>query len=241
MRNGHPVTQVKGAFVAVPIRVVLFDVNETLSDMAPLRHRLEEVGAPPQLFATWFAGVLRDGFALTAAGGYASFREIADAGLCSLLAQLHGWTGAPALAATQVLAGFTDLQVHPDVPDGVRQLRAAGFRLATFTNGAAALSEQLLARAGLREHFEALLDVSAPRAWKPAAAAYRYATDTLAVDPAETLLVAVHPWDIDGARRAGLQAAWLRRGVSEYPAVMTTPSLIAADLRDLAHLLQPAG
>jgi 2-haloacid dehalogenase len=139
-----------------------------------------------------------------------------------------------------VLEGFAALEVHPDVQPGVRRLDADGFRLATLTNGDAALTEQLLTRAGLREHFTALLDVSAPRAWKPAAAAYRYATDTLAVSPAEALLVAVHPWDIDGARRAGLQAAWLRRGAANYPAVMTAPSLIAADLRDLAHLLHPA-
>lgn len=220
-----------------PIQVVLFDVNETLSDMAPLRRRLSEVGAPPDLFATWFAGILRDGFALTAAGGYATFREIADAGLRGLLSQVRGWTGDLASAAEHVLDGFAGLDVHPDVPDGVRRLRSAGFRLATLTNGAAALTEQLLTRAGLREHFEVLLDVGAPRAWKPAATAYRYATQALAVDPTEALLVAVHPWDIDGARRAGLQAAWLRRGVVEYPAVMSAPSLIAADLRDLAHLL----
>lgn len=224
-----------------PIKVVLFDVNETLSDMAPLRGRLEEVGAPPELSATWFAGVLRDGFALTAAGSYAGFREIADAGLRGLLAQVHGWSGDAAAAAAHVLDGFASLEVHPDVPDGVRRLRAGGYRLATLTNGTAALTEQLLARAGLREQFDALLDVGAPRAWKPAAAAYRYATDALGVDQAEALLVAVHPWDIDGARRAGLQAAWLRRGVADYPAVMSPPSLIAADLRDLAHLLQPTG
>lgn len=223
--------------VAGPIQVVLFDVNETLSDMTPLRRRLEAVGASPELFGTWFAGVLRDGFALTAAGGYASFREVADAGLRGLLSQVRGFAGDLSSGVEHVLDAFTGLEVHPDVPDGVRLLRAAGFRLATLTNGAAALTEQLLTRAGLREHFELLLDVGTPRAWKPAAAAYRYATETLAVDAAGTLLVAVHPWDIDGARRAGLQAAWLRRGAAEYPAVMSMPSLIAADLRDLAHVL----
>jgi 2-haloacid dehalogenase len=233
-REGDVVT------VDTPIRVVLFDVNETLSDMTPLRLRLEEVGAPAESFATWFAAVLRDGFALTAAGGYASFSDVADADLRGLLSRLPGWTGDPAAGAKRVLDGFTHLDVHPDVPAGVRRLRAAGFRIATLTNGAVPLTEQLLIRAGLRDHFEALLDVSAPRAWKPAAVAYRYATDRLAVDPAEALLGAVHPWDIDGARRAGLQAAWLRRGAAEYPAVMTAPSLVAADIGDLAHLLGPA-
>lgn len=181
--------------------------------------------------------MLRDGFALTAMGDYASFRDIAEALLRELFAGLRGWDGDPGVAADYVLAGFAALDVHADVPGGVRRLHRAGLRLATLTNGAAALTEQLLTRAGVREHFEALLDVNAPRRWKPAAGAYRYALGALDAEPAETLLVAVHPWDVAGARRAGLQAAWLRRGAGGYPAVLGEPTIIAADVRDLAHLL----
>lgn len=224
-----------------PVRLVLFDVNETLSDLSPLRSRFEEVGAPGHLSATWFAGVLRDGLALTAAGGYADFREVAESVLRGLLPGTGGRHGDVDHAVAHILNGFSDLDVHPDVPDGVRRLRAAGLRLATLTNGSTATAERLLSRAGLAEHFEALLDVSTVRAWKPAADAYRYATGRLAVDPAETLLVAVHPWDIDGARRAGLRAAWLQRDAPRYPAVMTGPSYIADDLRQLAGMLTAAG
>ncbi|MEV8565128.1 HAD hydrolase-like protein [Streptomyces sp. NPDC051322] len=85
--------------------------------------------------------------------------------------------------------------------------------------------------------FTAHLDVSAPRAWKPAPAAYRYATGLLGVAPAETLLVAVHPWDIDGARRAGLRAAWLSRSATGYPAGMSAPNHTVSDLRELARVL----
>ena len=223
------------------VRVVLFDVNETLSDMTPLQRRFEQLGVPAELFRVWFASVLRDGFALTAAGGYAGFGEIAGAVLRDLFAGLHHWDGDPARAAQQVLDGFAELDVHPDVPDGVRRMRAAGLRLATLTNGAVNLSEQLLDRAGIREQFEVLLDVSGARAWKPAAAAYQYALGELHAEPSETMLVAVHPWDITGARAAGLQAAWLRRGAGDYPPTMTEPTVAAADMRDLAHLLtEPA-
>ena len=48
--------------------VLVFDVNETLSDMRPLRHAFEEVGVPGELAATWFASVLREGFALAVHG-----------------------------------------------------------------------------------------------------------------------------------------------------------------------------
>jgi 2-haloacid dehalogenase len=44
----------------------------------------------------------------------------------------------------------------------------------------------------------------------------------------------VHPWDVDGALRAGLSAAWLRRGVAGFPAIMREPTLVAGDVMDLA-------
>ena len=56
-------------------RVLVFDVNETLSDMAPLGDRFADVGALPHLAGTWFAGMLRDGFALTVHGVNPSFAD----------------------------------------------------------------------------------------------------------------------------------------------------------------------
>ncbi len=42
---------------------MLFDVNETLSDMSPMGQRFEDVGALARLEKTWFPELLRDGFA----------------------------------------------------------------------------------------------------------------------------------------------------------------------------------
>jgi 2-haloacid dehalogenase len=218
-------------------RVLIFDVNETLSDLSPLRARFEEAGAPAHLMPTWFAGVLRDGFALTAAGAYADFAAVARDGLRGLLTALEGWSGDAEAAARHVLDGFGELEVHPDVPGGVRALREAGFRLVTMTNGASALTERLLGRAGIRGSFHALLDVSGPRCWKPAPAAYRYAAEQAGASPGQCLLVAVHPWDIDGAQRAGMSGAWLRRGAVTYPEVMTSPAWTAQDMREFAEAL----
>ncbi|MFD8304988.1 haloacid dehalogenase type II [Streptomyces sp. NPDC059690] len=221
-------------------QVLVFDVNETLSDLAPLRRRFEDVGAPGQLLPTWFAGVLRDGFALTAAGAYADFAALAHEGLRTLLSAPGNRVGDEEAAARHVLDGFAQLDVHPDVPDGVRKLSAAGYRLTTMTNGSVAQTEQLLDRAGVLHCFEVLSDVAGPRCWKPAPAAYRYAAERVGVRPEQAMLVAVHPWDIDGARRAGLHAAWLRRGTSVYPRTMTPPSRSAQDLRELADALAAA-
>ncbi|MGW4469963.1 haloacid dehalogenase type II [Nonomuraea sp. NPDC004354] len=213
--------------------VVIFDVNETLTDMDPLRARFEDVGLPGHVVATWFASVLRDGFALTAAGGYAEFAAIAADVLRGLLAGRDIDADA---AIERILRAFTELRLHPDVPDGMRMLRDGGIRLLTMTNGAAATTEGILAREGVLDLVEARLDVSGPRVWKPARAAYEYAVGRAGVRPEQAALVAVHPWDVDGAMRAGLAGAWLDRRGTPYPSVMTAPSVSARDLMALAAM-----
>ncbi len=216
--------------------VVVFDVNETLSDMSPMAQRFTDVGAPGHLAKLWFATLLRDGFALTAAGASRPFAELGAAALRTVLhgVDLDRDTDA---ALEHVMSGFAELTVHPDVPDGIRALGASGRQLVTLTNGSTQVSERLLTDAGIRDQFEALLSVEDAGAWKPARTAYEYAARTCGTDPADMLLVAVHPWDIDGAARAGLATAWIDRSGSPYPEPFTSPSLHATGLTDLAEQL----
>jgi 2-haloacid dehalogenase len=88
----------------------VFDGNETLSDMNPLRRRLEEVGAPGHLLDTWFAATLRDGFALTAAGEYADFAAVAKAALRVVLSRVAGMRRDVDDAASYILAGLPALE-----------------------------------------------------------------------------------------------------------------------------------
>lgn len=218
-------------------RLVVFDVNETLTDMATLGPRFRDIGAPAHLLPVWFAGVLRDGFALAAHGTYADFAVLAEDGLRALLDGLGSWEGDASAAVRHVLDGLPEVDVHPDVPEAVRTLQAAGLRLMTLTNGSAATTRAVLGRAELLDCFEAHLDVSAPRSWKPDARAYRHAVEYAGVPAEDTVLVSVHPWDVDGARRAGLAAAWVRRGVVTYPGVMRRAPYEVAGLDLLADAL----
>ncbi|MFC5929943.1 haloacid dehalogenase type II [Cryobacterium melibiosiphilum] len=217
-------------------RVILFDVNETLSDMAPLADRFTAVGAPAHLAALWFSGVLRDGFALTAAGSPASFGEIATDSLRRQFSELPSRRGADE-AVAHVMTGFGALELHPDVAAGLASLAEAGLRLATLSNGAARVAETLLGAAGVRDAFERVLSVDDAPAWKPAPGAYEYAVGTLAVAPSDVMLVAVHPWDIHGAARAGLQTAWLNRAGSAYPGYFAQPTVSIRSLTDLVGSL----
>lgn len=217
-------------------RVLVFDVNQTLSDLAPLADRFGEVGAPPELAAAWFAGVLRDGIALATTGANAPFADIAEAELVSVLQPVIG-TEALGDAVRHVLDGLGSLGVHPDVVDGVRALRALDVELVTLSNGAASVAEGLFDRAGIREQFARLLSVEDAGVWKPAAAAYEHALSECGVSADEAMLVAVHPWDIHGAAQAGLRTAWLNRNGASYPSHFAHPDLSPVSLLGLAAAL----
>jgi len=219
--------------------VVVFDVNETLSDLRPMGERFADLGLPAHLAPTWFAQVLRDGFGLAAAGGQAAFATVAEGVLRTLFAA-HTPGRTPDEAVQHVLEGFSALQVHPDVPGGIRALAAAGWRLVTLTNGSTGVAEALLGSAGVREAFEQLLSVEDAGVWKPAAAAYAHAAARCQVPLEEMLLVAVHPWDVDGAARAGMQTAWVDRSGAPYPPYCTAPTRQVTGIDDLARQLGPA-
>ena len=237
LASGPPARE--DAAVELP-EVVVFDVNETLSDLRPLGDRFAQVGAPAGLGATWFASVLRDGFALTAAGGTAPFAEIGRALLLSLFHDEPG-VDDPEGAADHVLAGFGELAVHPDVVPGVRALADAGLRLVTLSNGAAEVAERLLAPAGVRDLFEHVLSVQPSGAWKPSPVAYAEVTKATGVPLERMLLVAVHAWDVDGAHRAGMRTAWVDRQGAPYPPHFSPAGLTVAGIDDLASRLAAGG
>lgn len=221
------------------ISVIVFDVNETLSDMSPMGERFGEIGAPTELASLWFATLLRDGFALTASGDNGSFAAIGAGALRGLLRGLE--LDRPLDAAVDhVMGGMSGLEVHPDVPEGIKALAAAGFRLVTLSNGSARIAGKLLSEAGIRNEFEALLSVEDAPAWKPARVSYEYAAAASGADASAMLLVAAHPWDIHGAARAGLHTAWLNRAEGSYPGHFEAPEFTVTALTELPAALAAA-
>jgi 2-haloacid dehalogenase len=217
--------------------LLVFDVNETLSDLAPLAHRFEEVGVPGHLAHAWFASVLRDGFALAVHNQNPAFADVARTNLRALLPEADLDRSVDD-AVAHVMAAFLALPVHPDVVDGIKALADLGIRLVTLSNGSASVAEGLLERAGILDRFERLLSVEDAGVWKPHADAYDHALHTCDVGADHAMLVAVHPWDTDGATRAGLRAAWVNRSGTSYPAHFRLPELETGSLTALADALR---
>jgi len=215
------------------VEVVVLDVNETLSDLEPLRARFTDCRAPAHLLDTWFAATLRDGFALAAAGRAQPFAAVGAAVLRGLLARVELDRPLPD-AVAHVLDAFPQLAVHPDVPAGLQALADAGLRVVTLTNGSLAQSERLLERAGVQHLVERRLSVDDAGRWKPHPDAYAYAARVCGVPLQRCAMVAVHPWDLMGARAAGMQTGWVDRSGAPWPQVFDRPDVAGADLSAVA-------
>lgn len=218
------------------LKAVAFDVVETLMSLEEVPGRLAECGYPASLFGPWFTRAVRDGMALAAAGGYRTFDEICAAALRDI-------TGEDVGQATidHVLGGWDRFPAHDDVTPALEELRAAGVRVIGLTTGSAEVISGFFARSGLSDHVEAVLSCADVGAWKPAPAAYRYATTWLELAPEQVALVAAHAWDCHGAKRAGLRTGWVSRLEGRYNPTFDPADATADDLPDLIRkLLEPA-
>lgn len=217
-------------------QVILFDVNETLLDMRPLKLAVNAAFGNPAAFNQWFGLLLQYSLVATVTDSYFNFGTIADAAL-DMTANMLQKQALTLAEKHDLTALLTQLPPHADVPDGLRQLRTAGYRLVAFTNSPPATLAQQLRYAGLSDYFEQQLSIEAVGRYKPHPATYHYAARQAGVAPAEALLVAAHGWDVAGALHAGLSAGFLARpGQTLYP-LASPPTCQFSTLPELAQLL----
>jgi len=114
----------------------------------------------------------------------------------------------------RLVAAWHRLDPWPDAPAGLEALRRDHVT-AALSNGHIALLVDLARYGQLR--FDALLSAELAGVYKPAAEVYLTAGRLLGVPAQELMLVAAHPWDLQGAREAGLRTAFIERPLEYGP------------------------
>ena len=214
-------------------QVCVFDVNETLLDMGALDPHFERVFGDASARPVWFDRFLQLWLTEMVTGSYQPFGQIA--GLA--LGMLAGERGVELSDEDKqaIVGGIASLPPHPEVEEGLRALKDAGFRLATLTNSTQEVSDAQIQNSGLGELFEQSLSADTVGRLKPAHEPYRMAAESLGVPIGEIRLVAAHGWDVVGAMRAGCAAAFVARpGKALFPTA-PPPDVVGADLREVAN------
>jgi 2-haloacid dehalogenase len=214
-------------------RVQVFDVNETLLDLAGLDPQFERVFGDAGVRRLWFSQLIQSALVATVTGAYRTFGEIALAAL-AMTAEQAGVelrdTDRDAIAGQ-----LRRLPAHPEVPAALERLRGAGFRLAALTNSTEAVARAQLEHAGIIGSFEQVLSADTVRRLKPAPEPYLLAAERMGVPVGEVRLVAAHAWDVAGAIRAGCAAAFVARpGKVLDPLAEPPPDVVGADLAEVA-------
>ena len=216
----------------MPRSVLVFDVNETLLDLAALDPVFAGIFGDNAARREWFQQVLQSAFLATITDAYADFGEIGGTALAMVGERRGVAIGDGERSA--VREGMRRLPAHPDARPALERLRGDGFRLATLTNNPLTTVQAQLDHAGLADLFEVVCSADEVRRLKPAPEPYRMAAARLGVSASAICLVAAHGWDVAGAMRAGCAAAFVARPGQLLDPLAPTPDLVGRDLLHVA-------
>ena len=199
------------------VSALVFDVFGTLVDwrsgIARAFRAAGVAGDPEQLADAWRAGVwpilgeINEG-----RRQWVSFDEVHRVVLDELVADRG--LELPVETRGELVRAWHRLDPWPDVREGLERLRRDRV-VAALSNGNVSLLVALARHGGLR--FDCLFSAEMARVYKPAAEVYLTGVRMLGLAPDEVMLVAAHPWDLRGARSAGLRTAFVDRPLEYGP------------------------
>jgi len=213
-------------------RVQVFDVNETLLDLAGLDPHFERVFGDAGMRRAWFAQTIQSALVATITGVYSQFGAVAMAALAMTAEQAGVELREEDRDA--VATQLRRLAAHPEVPGALERLRTAGLRLAALTNSTEQVARAQLEHAGIIGRFEQVLSADMVGRLKPAPEPYLLAAERLGVPVGEVRLVAAHAWDLAGAARAGCATAFVARPGKVLDPLVEPPDVVGADLAEVA-------
>jgi 2-haloacid dehalogenase len=210
--------------------IIVFDVNETLLDIESMAPFFEKMFGDRKILHEWFTQLVLYSNVITLSGYYQTFFTLGQ-GVLEMLGTIYGVSIKPT-DLEELRVNMLSMPAHSDVPEGLRLLKEAGFRLMTLTNSPPEKSGSPLERAGLAYFIERQFSVDSVHRFKPARQVYQFVAEQWDVPPSAICLVAAHTWDTVGAQSVGFSAGLVTRaGNAPLPVNgLPQPQAVAPDL-----------
>jgi FMN hydrolase / 5-amino-6-(5-phospho-D-ribitylamino)uracil phosphatase len=224
------------------IRALCFDLDNTLWDVWPVIRRAEQAMYDflalryPRVVAKLTVEAMRAAREQTAAAYPQMRHDFTFLRMQTLRDHAHEFGYAENMAEEAFEAFIqarNEVVLYDDVLPALEELRSR-YRLFTASNGNADLG-----KIGLAHYFERSIAARHVGALKPDPAIFHKVIEGTDLDLDQVAYVGDDPeLDIVGARRAGMQAVWVNREGSSWPADLMPPAWSVRSLSELAPLLR---
>ena len=221
------------------VKACLFDAYGTLFDFASAARACEDIprDAVDKLTALWRDKQLQYTWLRAAQARHADFWQVTADALDFTLETLGI---EKAGLREELMRLYLTLDVFPEVPRVLEELKAAGLRTAILSNGTPKMLEAAVTGAKLGGLIDAILSVEEVGVYKPHPKVYQLAVDRLSVPAAAIAFQSSNAWDAHAAAAFGMQVVWCNRYGQRRERLPGAPDREVTSLAELPALVGAA-
>ncbi len=220
------------------IKGLAFDAYGTLFDVHSVIDLCEQLypGQGSALSNAWRLKQLQYTWQRSLMNRYADFWKVTEDGLVFAANSLN--LNLDPAKRKQLMDAYLSLATFPDVPQGLKDLSAAGYRLAILSNGAPRMLRDAAKNAGIDQLLAHIISVDEIKIYKPSPRVYQLASKKLGTAPEATGFVSSNSWDVAGAASFGLTTFWINRGNQPADELGFPAHRVVSKLTDLLPILK---
>ena len=217
-----------------------FDMYGTLVNPLRIWQQFEqflpgETGETQRIAQVWRQKQLEFTFRLTVMERYEDFEQVTRKALDYALAVARRCLNAD--QKNMLMRQYNDLERFADVEPGLQRLKEAGYTMVVFSNGSPSMLDAIMHAAQLYEYFQGFVSVDEVKVYKPSPKVYRHVAERLGRAIENVRLISSNPFDVIGARNAGMQATWIDRSGGLFDTLDARPDMVVGTLIELADRL----
>ncbi|MBS1523855.1 MAG: haloacid dehalogenase type II [Bacteroidetes bacterium] len=167
----------------------------------------------------------------TAANKYKDFWQVTEDAL--IFASKQAGVSLAADQKQQLMDAYLELEVWPDVKDGLIKLKELGFSLSFLSNFTVSMLTSSLRHNHLEPYFDHLLSTDQVGFFKPGPSAYQMGIRATGLKKEEILFAAFGGWDAAGAKLFGYPTYWVNRANTVTEELGVQPDGVGKTLTDL--------
>ncbi len=219
-----------------PIKAIAFD-GFPIIDPRPVFAKAEELlpGKGAALSEAWRTRLFEYTWLRTLGQHYADFRQVTEESL--IFAAKASKIELAAGQREALMQTWLSLKAWPDVAPALKELKAAGIRMAFLSNLTDAIMDAAVKNSALEGLLEPHLSTDQVKAFKPDPRAYQMGVDAFGLKKEEIAFAAFAGWDAAGAKWFGYPTFWVNRMNMPVEELGVAPDGVGSGMADLVKFV----